>query len=99
MVGTATALTNCDFTRIVIAIKNTGYHAIDKPLKELLQVNEKTEALETYRSYKRATHFYHGVSEVVKELKAKGIKVGIITDGSQEGQGKSWKLSGCMPMI
>lgn len=63
-----------------------GKPAIDELLKELGRQNEKAEALESYRSHKPDIHPYPGVAEMIKELKAKGIKLGIITDGRPEGQ-------------
>lgn len=63
-----------------------GKLAIDELLKELGRQNEKAEALEAYRSHKPDIHLYPGVAEMIEELKSKGIKVGIITDGRPEGQ-------------
>ena len=63
-----------------------GKPAIDELLKELGRQNEKAEALEAYRSHKPDIHPYPGVVEMIEELKSKGIKVGIITDGRPEGQ-------------
>jgi FMN phosphatase YigB (HAD superfamily) len=37
---------------------------------------------------------YEGVSEMIEDLKAKGIKVGIITDGRPEGQKNKIKALG-----
>lgn len=63
-----------------------GKLAVDELLKELGRENEKAEVLEVYRSHKPAIHLYPGVSEMIDELRSKGIKVGIITDGRPEGQ-------------
>ena len=63
-----------------------GKPAIDVLLNELGRKDEKTEVLEVYRSHKPDIHPYPGVAEMIKELKAKGIKLGIITDGRPEGQ-------------
>lgn len=63
-----------------------GKPAIDELLKELGREDNKAEVLEVYRSHKPAIHLYPGVAEMIEELKAKGIKVGIITDGRPEGQ-------------
>lgn len=63
-----------------------GKPAIDELLKELGRENEKAEVLEIYRSHKPDIHLYPGVAETIEELKVKGIKVGIITDGRPEGQ-------------
>lgn len=63
-----------------------GKPAIDELLKELGRENEKAEAVAVYRSHKPDIHLYPGVAEMIVDLKAKGIKVGIITDGRPEGQ-------------
>lgn len=63
-----------------------GRPALDELLRELGRVDEKAVALEVYRSHKPDIHPYPGVVEMVEALKAKGIKVGIITDGRPEGQ-------------
>ena len=63
-----------------------GKPAIDELLKELGRENEKEAALKVYRSHKPDIHLYPGVAEIIEELKEKGIKVGIITDGRAEGQ-------------
>ena len=63
-----------------------GRLAIDELLKELGRDDEKAKVLKVYRSHKPDIHLYPGVTEMIEELKAKGIKVGIITDGRPEGQ-------------
>lgn len=63
-----------------------GKPAIDELLRELGRADEKAAVLKVYRSHKPNIHPYPGVVEMVEALKAKGIKVGIITDGRPEGQ-------------
>lgn len=63
-----------------------GKPAIDELLKELGRESEKEEVLKVYRDHKPNIHLYPDVSEMIENLKAKGIKVGIITDGRPEGQ-------------
>lgn len=63
-----------------------GKHAIDELMKELGRENERDEALNVYRSHKPKICLYDGAYETIQELKGKGIKVGIITDGRPEGQ-------------
>ena len=63
-----------------------GKPAIDELLKELERENEKAKVLEVYRLHKPVIHLYTGVAELIEELKARGVKVGIITDGRPEGQ-------------
>lgn len=64
----------------------SGKPAIDALLKNLGRENEKDKALSVYRSHKPDIHLYPGAAEMITELKSKGIKVGIITDGRPEGQ-------------
>ena len=63
-----------------------GKPVIDELLKELGREGEKDTALSVYRSHKPDIHLYPGVVETIETLKARGIKVGIITDGRPEGQ-------------
>ncbi|SFR86585.1 HAD-IA family hydrolase [[Clostridium] aminophilum] len=63
-----------------------GKPAIDELLKELGRETVKEEILQIYRAHKPKIHLYPGVVEMIENLKAKGIKVGIITDGRPEGQ-------------
>ena len=60
--------------------------AIDELMRDLGREDEKAEVLKVYRSHKPDIHPYSGVAEMITELKEKGIKVGIITDGRPEGQ-------------
>lgn len=64
----------------------TGKPAIDELLKELERGDEKEKVLNIYRAHKPNIHLYPGVKDMLDELKAKGLKVGIITDGRPEGQ-------------
>lgn len=63
-----------------------GKPAIDELLRELGQEPDKDVVVEVYRSHKPDIHLYPGVVEMIGELKARGIKIGIITDGRPEGQ-------------
>lgn len=63
-----------------------GKPAIDELLKELGREKEKAEVLDIYRSHKPNIHLYPGATEMISNLKDRGIKVGIITDGRPEGQ-------------
>lgn len=60
--------------------------AIDELLKEIGNLKIKDDILAIYRSHKPEIHFYEGVKELLEELRKKGIKIGIITDGRPEGQ-------------
>lgn len=68
------------------ALFEAGKPAIDELLRELGRESEKGKILSVYRTHKPAIHLYSGVPELIDELKRKGIKVGIITDGRPEGQ-------------
>ena len=63
-----------------------GQPAIDELLKKLGRESEKNECLNVYRNHKPVIHIYDNVIETIEELKAKGYKIGIITDGRPEGQ-------------
>lgn len=65
-----------------------GKPAIDELLNELGCMERKEECLEVYREQIPEITLYNGVSELIQELKNKGIKVGIITDGRVSGQKK-----------
>lgn len=63
-----------------------GKLAIDAYLAEIGKMDKKTECLKIYREQMPEITLYDGVIELIEELKSKGIKVGIITDGRPEGQ-------------
>lgn len=63
-----------------------GKPAIDELVKSLGRESEKSTLLEIYRSHKPEIHFCDGVEKTLLELRQKGIKIGIITDGRPEGQ-------------
>lgn len=67
-------------------IFEAGKPAIDELLKEIGLESERDAAVQAYRSHKPNIHLYPGVAEMIEELKSRGIKVGIITDGRPEGQ-------------
>lgn len=60
--------------------------AIDLYLEEIGALDKKSECLEIYRNHYPKIELYNGVVELIQELKDKGVKVGIITDGRVEGQ-------------
>jgi len=68
--------------------------AIDELLKELGREAEKDTAVAVYRSHKPDIHLYPKVKELIKGLKSKGVKVGILTDGRPEGQRNKLKALG-----
>ena len=66
----------------------SGKPAIDELLKlEGLESEKlKQECLNVYRYQVPDIHLYDGVTEMLAEFKALGLKIGIITDGRPEGQ-------------
>lgn len=71
-----------------------GEKAIDELLKEMNLKKRKDECLEIYRGHMPKISLYPGVEELILELKRKGIKVGIITDGRVQGQKNKIKALG-----
>ena len=63
-----------------------GRPAIDEYLAEIGMEDKKTECLNVYRENIPEIELYEGASELIGKLRAKGIKVGIITDGRVNGQ-------------
>ena len=74
------------YERMLWGFFGMGKPAIDVLLKEIKREDEKEEAVKVYRSNKPEIHLYDGVVEMLQELRSKGIKIGIITDGRPEGQ-------------
>lgn len=65
---------------------NADKQAIDEVLTERGLLEKKSECLNIYRNHIPNIKLYEGVEQVIRELKEKDIKVGIITDGRVEGQ-------------
>lgn len=63
-----------------------GKPAIDAYLSEINFLEKKQECIDIYRNQKPEIHLYDSVAQLIKELKSKQIKIGIITDGRVEGQ-------------
>lgn len=64
----------------------TGKMAITKLLREEGRIDEDKKCLEIYRNHMPDIHLYPGVMEMIGELRHKGFKIGIITDGRPKGQ-------------
>lgn len=73
--------------------------AIDRYLEQINKMDLKGECLKVYREHEPSIHLYEGVREKIIELKDKGIKVGIITDGRPSGQRKKIKALGLDEII
>ena len=63
-----------------------GKPAIDELLRELGREDEKSDAIHAYRYHKPTIHLFPDVKETLESLRARGIKIGLITDGRPEGQ-------------
>lgn len=77
----------------------SGKPAIDEYLTEIGELDKKTECLRIYREQMPDIALYDGVAEMIRDLKSKGIKVGIITDGRPEGQRNKIKALGLDSLI
>lgn len=63
-----------------------GSPAIDCYLKDIGMEEKKVACLSIYRNQMPNIKMYKGMKEVLCNLKKRGIKIGIITDGRPEGQ-------------
>lgn len=63
-----------------------GHPAIDEVLKRIGREDEIEKCVRVYREHKPDIHLYDGVSELIRTLQSRGIRVGIITDGRPNGQ-------------
>ena len=90
---------NCE-KKLWEAFEN-GKVAIDTVLSdEGIYTDElKNKCLATYRSHLPEIELYVGVSEMLTSLRAKGIKLGIITDGRPEGQRNKIKTLGLEELV
>ena len=66
----------------------SGKMAIDELLCLIGREDEKNKILDVYRNHDPNIHLYDGVEIIMKKLKSRGIKIGIVTDGRPEGQRK-----------
>lgn len=76
-----------------------GLPAIDAYLKETNQMDRKVDCLQVYREHIPDIKPYNGVFEIISEMKEKGIKVGIITDGRVDGQKKKLAALGLDTLV
>ena len=76
-----------------------GRPAIDEVLRDLGCMNRKAECLEAYREQIPEIILYDGVTDLISELKSKGVKIGIITDGRVSGQRKKIQALGLDKMV
>lgn len=84
----ASFLGNEEYADTLYRYFEEGKPAIDELLKEISREGEKDAVLEAYRGQTPDIHLYDGVLDIIKGLKEKGIRIGLITDGRPEGQKK-----------
>ena len=87
-------LGNIDYTEKLWQYFEDKKPAIDALLDEIGQAEKKQECMKIYREHIPDISLYDGVLDLITELKNKGIKVGIITDGRPEGQRDKLKVLG-----
>ena len=63
-----------------------GKQAINELLKDIDAIEELQECLNIYREHKPNIFLYDGAITLIKKLRDRGIKLGIITDGRVTGQ-------------
>lgn len=73
--------------------------AIDAYLAESGDEKLKADCLAIYRNQMPEIKLYDGVIELIKDMKSRDIKVGIITDGRVEGQKNKLKALGLDELI
>ena len=76
-----------------------GKKPIDELLSEIGKPELKQDCLEIYRDHMPDIQLYEGVHALIEELKDRGIKVGIITDGRVNGQKNKIKALGLDDMV
>lgn len=76
-----------------------GKPAIDIYLADIGRESEKAACLEVYREHTPDIKLRDGAAELLTELKSKGIKIGIITDGRVSGQEKKISALGLDDMV
>lgn len=76
-----------------------GKPAIDAYLEEIGEMDKKDECLDIYRNQIPDITLYKGVNNMILELKTKGIKIGVITDGRPKSQRGKLKALGLDKMV
>lgn len=92
-------LGNAEYADQLWSFFEAGKPAIDELLRDLGRESEKAECLNIYRNHKPNIHLYDGVIELLEELRTKGIKIGIITDGRPEGQHAKIHALNLLPLV
>lgn len=76
-----------------------GKLAINELLKELGRETTEAAVLKVYRRHKPKIKLYDGVKEMLKSLRQKELRIGIITDGRPEGQRNKIEALGLNQMV
>ena len=76
-----------------------GKPAVDELLKDLGRETTEVTVLKEYRRHKPKIHLYDGVKELLENLRQRGIRTGIITDGRPEGQRNKIEALGLEKMV
>ena len=88
-----------DATEKLWSYFESGKPAIDVYVAEIGEEEKKAECLKIYREQMPDITLYEDVTSLIANLKNKGIKVGIITDGRPEGQRNKIKALGLNKMV
>lgn len=81
----ANAVSGITFEELWNAFRD-GKPAIDAVLMQHGRLSEKERCLSIYRSQMPDISVYEGVYAMLRTIRAKGLKIGMITDGRPEGQ-------------
>lgn len=75
--------------------------AIDAVLKDegIYSEELKERCLSIYRNHRPDIHLYPGVVDMLNEIRIRGLKIGIITDGRPEGQQKKLDVLGLDALV
>ena len=77
----------------------SGVSAIDMLLREIGRESDKDIVLNIYHNHEPHIHLYDGVIELIKQMKLKKKKVGIISDGTPDRQRRKIKALGLEKII
>lgn len=76
-----------------------GKPAIDHILEQAGLQDRKNQCVSAYRVHKPEIRLYDGVQELLTALRARGIQLGIITDGRPEGQRAKLEALGLYDLV
>ena len=79
-------LGNPDYADKLYGYFEEGKNAFDELLSEIGKEDERAKVLEIYREHKPEISLYPEFEKLINDLKSKGVKIGIVTDGRPNGQ-------------